>query len=233
MSPIDVDKYNVNVKLFEKLTKGLYNKYPESLLSQEYTEFIHKNLLQFTVRLARYKFIARLVRKTDKILEIGCGSGLGTIFLGQHGASVTGLEVKKYELESARKINLRKNVKFLKADFFDYKAPSKYDVIVAIDVIEHMTVAQAKKLIEKMMSFLKPTGMAIIGTPSIYSYKFQSEISKASHVKCYDQEELVKMIDNYFGRTLAFSMNDEIVHTGFPKMAWYYFVIGLVPKTRK
>jgi hypothetical protein len=37
-------------------------------------------------------------------------------------------------------------------------------------------------------------------------------------------------MDGYFDRTLAFSMNDEIVHTGHPKLAWYYIVLGLLPR---
>jgi len=226
---IDIDKYNKKAKLFERLVVEEYEDYPEVTLSQEYGHFVHDNLLQFLIRLARYKFVARLIKKTDTVLEVGCGSGLGTIFLGQHSAKVTGLELKEYELKAARKINRRKNVTFLKEDFFDYSPSGKYDVVVAMDVIEHMTAPQAKRLISKMAGHLKPTGMAIIGTPSIYSYKFQSAVSRASHVKCYDQKELTDLVENYFGRTLAFSMNDEMVHTGFPKMAWYYFVIGLVP----
>lgn len=233
MCAIDIDKYNIKPKLFGKLTRELYESYPEITLSQEYAQFIHENLLQFLVRLARYKFVARLVKENDDILEIGCGSGLGAIFLGQHSANVTGLEVKKYELDMARKINLRKNVTFLEIDFFEYNSSVKYDVVVAIDVIEHMTNNQAKKLIAKMCKHLKRTGMAIIGTPSKYSYKFQSKVSRASHVKCYDQKELVNLVEKHFGRTLAFSMNDEIVHTGFPKMAWYYFVLGFVPKVKR
>jgi hypothetical protein len=24
-------------------------------------------------------------------------------------------------------------------------------------------------------------------------------------------------------------MNDEMVHTGYPKLTWYYFILGLLP----
>ncbi|CAK0778835.1 hypothetical protein WCLP8_820002 [uncultured Gammaproteobacteria bacterium] len=30
-----------------------------------------------------------------------------------------------------------------------------------------------------------------------------------------------------FKRTFLFSMNDEVVHTGFCKMAWFFFVIAV------
>ncbi len=66
-------------------------------------------------------------------------------------------------------------------------------------------------------------------TSSIHSLPYQSKYSQAAHIKCYDQHKLVALMGNYFGRTLAFSMNDELVHTGNPKLAWYYFVIGVLP----
>ena len=111
-----------------------------------------------------------------------------------------------------------------------YESKEKHDVVVALDVIEHIPVDDGKKLVSKIAQSIKNTGMAVIGTPSIYSYKYQSPPSKASHIKCYDLNELVSIIDYYFGRTISFSMNDEIVHTGFSKLAWYYFVLAFLPK---
>jgi 2-polyprenyl-3-methyl-5-hydroxy-6-metoxy-1,4-benzoquinol methylase len=137
--------------------------------------------------------------------------------------------VKTTEVEEARSINRRENVEFKVGDFFELEAVTQYDVVVALDIIEHMPVEQGHKLTAAVARHLKPNGMAVIGTPSIYSHEYQGQLSKASHVKCYDQQELVALVENYFGRTLVFSMNDELVHTGFPKMAWYYFVLAFVP----
>ena len=72
--------------------------------------------------------------------------------------------------------------------------------------------------------------MAVIGTPSIYSYPYQGHLSQAGHIKCYDQKELTDLMESVFGRTVALSMNDEVVHTGHPKMSWYYFVLAFNPK---
>jgi 2-polyprenyl-3-methyl-5-hydroxy-6-metoxy-1,4-benzoquinol methylase len=228
---MDVGKYNLDSERYQHLIEEMYETYPPITLSPEYAHFIQDNLLRFLIRLARYKFIARLIKDTDDVLEVGAGSGLGTIFLGQHAAKVTGLDIKQYELDEARAINRRENVTFLLQDFFTYDPQHKHDVIVALDVIEHMSTEDGHRLIAAMARHLKLNGMAVLGTPSIYSYEYQSPLSKASHVKCYDQQELVSLVENSFGRTLAFSMNDELVHTGFPKMAWYYFVLGFVPQS--
>ena len=89
-----------------------------------------------------------------------------------------------------------------------------------------MSVELGKRLLKAKLKHLKQDGVILIGTPSIHSYPYQSPESQASHVNCYDLPDLLNLVDPLVKRTLSFSMNDEIVHTGHHKMAWYYFVIG-------
>jgi SAM-dependent methyltransferase len=225
----DIGSYHLDPARFQELMDDMYANNPSVTLSPEYGHYVQNDLLRLLIRLARYKFVARLLKKTDRVMEIGSGTGLGSIFLSQHCAHVVGLDVKSTEVEEARSINRRDNVEFKIADLYEMKPTPSYDVLVALDVIEHVTLEGGHKLVRTMAQFLKPNGMLVIGTPSIYSYEYQSPISKASHVKCYDQQELVSLIDQYVGRTLPFCMNDELVHTGHPRMAWYYFVLGIMP----
>ena len=230
---IDTGIYNRDQAEYSRIINEWYARFPQGVtLPAEYAHFVQDNLLRLYIRLARYKFVARLIKKTDRLLEVGSGSGVGAMFLSQHCAHVTGIEVKTSEVEEARSINQRGNVEFHITDLFSMKASQEYDVAVALDVIEHMPIEDGHKLVAAMTRQLKPTGMLVIGTPSLYSFPYQSPESKASHVKCYDQQELVQLIDHYCGRTLPFSMNDELVHTGHPKMAWYYFVLGFMPAVR-
>jgi SAM-dependent methyltransferase len=229
MVKVDIGKYNADPQRYQQLVDQLYADNPTITLPSEYASFIQKDQVRLLIRLARYKFVARMIKKTDRVLEVGSGSGLGSIFIGQHCAHVTGIDVKTTEVDEARSINRRDNVDFRVTDLADLDAAQPFDVVFALDVIEHMPIEQGHQLVASMTRLLKPTGMLVIGTPSIYSYEYQSPLSRASHVKCYDQKELVELIDHYCGRTLAFSMNDEMVHTGHPKMAWYYFVLGLLP----
>lgn len=227
---IDIGKYNANPDLYRRLVEAMYAENPPITLGAEYAEFITNNQLRLLIRLARYKFVARMIQPTDHVLEVGSGSGLGAIFLGQHCASVTGLEIKQTELDEAASINRRSNVSFSNQDFFDLDPTTRPDVIVALDVIEHLPDALAPRFVQQAAALLKPNGTLILGTPSLHSYPHQGPLSQASHEKCYDGPELTALVSRGFGRTFRFSMNDEMVHTGHHKMAWYYFVIGVAPQ---
>lgn len=227
---IDIGKYNKKSEEYSNLINKIYNDFPDGLnLPSEYAYFAKENMLNFYIRLARYKFAARILKKTDQVLEVGCGSGLGSIFLSQHCKNVLGIDTKKTEIEEGKKINKRENLVFLHQDLFDFDPSNKFDVVIALDVIEHLHQETAAKFMNKISMIVKDTGMVILGTPSIYSYSYQGALSKASHVKCYDKTELLSFVELYFGRTVGFSMNDEIVHTGHDKMSWYYLVLAFLP----
>ena len=226
----DIRSNTKNEERYEKLVAELYANYKEITLPPEYSYFVKDNLLQFLIRLARYKFVARHIKTNDDVLEVGCGSGLGAILLGQHCRSVKGIDIKHQEIKEAKAINPRSNVEYELMDFFELQASAKYDVVCSLDVIEHLTEQVAKKLIHKTTQHLHKNGMLVIGTPSLYCRDYQSELSRAAHIKLYDQKELVDLIETYYGRALAFSMNDELVHTGFSKLAWYYIIIAFYPQ---
>ena len=217
---------------YQQLVAEQHAEFAPLLLPSEFSELFQVNTLQLLIKLARYKFVARMLRKTDDLLEVGSGSGVGTIFLSQHVKHVTGIELNKHDYDASVSLNKRPNVILKHQSIFDYSAEKKHDAALAMDVIEHFQVEDGHKLVAHMAQQCTPAGVVFIGTPSIYSYPYQSKYSQAAHIKCYDQAELVELMDQHFVRTFAFSMNDELVHTGHPKLAWYYFVIGVMPRRR-
>jgi len=224
---MSIKKYDLAA--YDQLVREQHARFPSITLPPEYAELLETNTLQVLVKLARYKFVARLLKKGDDVLEVGSGTGLGAMFLSQHTRHVTGLEIKPHDHGAACAVNRRDNVVFLHKSLYDYDLGRKQDAVVALDVIEHFSVEDGHKFVERIARHCKPHGVVAIGTPSIHSYPYQSKYSQAAHVNCYDLPDLVALMDRYFGRTFAFSMNDEIVHTGHPKLAWYYIVLGVSP----
>ena len=72
--------------------------------------------------------------------------------------------------------------------------------------------------------------MVIIGTPSLESQKFASKVSEQGHINCKSGKELRDLMLQWFHHVLLFSMNDEVVHTGFYPMAHYLFAVCCEPK---
>jgi 2-polyprenyl-3-methyl-5-hydroxy-6-metoxy-1,4-benzoquinol methylase len=228
---LDPGKYNKDQEEYERLCNEIYARYPDGVkLPAEYASFVHEDLGRLLFRLARYKFIVKQLKPTDKVLEIGCGSGLGTSYMAQVAEHVTGIDIKTSEIEEAQKITNKTNIDHICGDFFDYDFKNKFDVIVNLDVIEHLKGDQPGRMLKRCAELNSDKGYTIIGTPSFYSWEHQGALSKASHEKCYDLPELNELVEQYFDRTFIFSMNDELVHTGHYKMAWYYIIVACYPK---
>ena len=107
-------------------------------------------------------------------------------------------------------------------------SPTKesYEAIYAVDVFEHISKKNENTYLKNICKSLKNNhSILIFGCPSIYSQKYASKLSKIGHINCKTQENLKKKLEMFFYNTFVFSMNDEVLHTGYSKMANYYFII--------
>tara|TARA_B110000259_G_C13903934_1_gene358048 strand:+ start:149 stop:649 length:501 start_codon:yes stop_codon:yes gene_type:complete len=55
--------------------------------------------------------------------------------------------------------------------------------------------------------------------------KYASKGSKRGHVNCKDKDQLQLFFKKYFNNVFMFSMNDEVLHTGYDKMSHYIFAL--------
>ena len=72
---------------------------------------------------------------------------------------------------------------------------------------------------------LDDQGALVIGTPSLESQHYASPQSKVGHVNCKSGTEFKAFLERYFHNVFLFSMNDEVVHTGFYPMAHYLIAL--------
>ena len=91
--------------------------------------------------------------------------------------------------------------------------------------MEHIPAEREHEYIENILHSLTDDGTLIVGMPSLESQDYASPASKAGHINCKSGPDLKMIFEQYFHSTLLFSMNDEVVHTGFHAMAHYLFVI--------
>jgi 2-polyprenyl-3-methyl-5-hydroxy-6-metoxy-1,4-benzoquinol methylase len=103
--------------------------------------------------------------------------------------------------------------------------PGNFDAAFALDVIEHIAPASELAFVGNIVKSITDGGILILGSPSLQSQVHASPPSKAGHVNCKDGNGMKALLANFFHNVFLFSMNDEVVHTGFPPMAHY--LIGM------
>lgn len=185
--------------------------------------------LMFT--LSRYKFVSKMMKKCNHIVEVGCGEGIGTfMFLAETNAKITSIDFDESQINYAKKNILpyaNSRVNFVCQDIVsDFYTLKKANGLVCLDVIEHIHPDEQKPFLENYVNILDKKGISIIGTPNKYAEQYAHPRSKKGHINLFTPERLISILDEYFSHNFLFSMNDEIVHTGYDKMAHYFMVLS-------
>jgi len=183
--------------------------------------------------LARYKFVAKMFSGLQRVLEVGCADAFGTRVVRQEVPEVVAtdfdpvfIQRNQVQMEEAqRDPNFRWNVSFKVHDMFTGPLAENFDGVYAVDVIEHIEKHQELQFVRNMATSLNPQGVCLIGTPSYESQLYASAPSKAGHVNCKKAAELKNLMSHVFHNVFIFSMNDEVVHTGFHPMAHYLWAL--------
>ena len=178
--------------------------------------------------LSRYKFCAKILEDKKQILEIGCGDGFGTPIVAQEAEYLLAIDITS-ELIKSNKIRLKKltNIEFKELDICKETPGTLFDGIFSIDVIEHLDHHLEEQFIINSCKSLKKDGICIIGTPNITASKYATERSRVQHINLKSHESLKNLMRKYFENVLMFSMNDEVIHTGYYPMGHYIFGVGV------
>jgi len=120
------------------------------------------------IQAIRIKFILETLNKKNlnntTVLDIGCGGGLVSEGLSKIGATVTGIDFIKENIKVA-KMHAKKNnleIDYFVKDFEKEKITSKYDVIIILEVLEHLN--NWEEFIKKIKLSLNKNGTLIIST---------------------------------------------------------------------
>ena len=183
--------------------------------------------------LARYKFAAKMLAGKGRVVEIGCADAFGTRVVQQEVGSVTATDFDPVFLADAR---ARMDAEGWACDTVVHDIlsgpvpPGGFDAAYSLDVFEHIVPDREYDFVRNIARSLTPTGVAVIGSPSLQSQAYASEGSKLGHVNCKDGKEYKRVMEAHFDNVFLFSMNDEVVHTGFSPMAHYLFALCVGPK---
>ncbi len=197
------------------------------MANQSYNE--DPKRLLFT--LARYKFVAQMLRGKERVLEIGCADAFGTRLVQQAVGSVTATDFDEVFIEDVRSsANPHWPMATAVHDMLSGPIRGPFDAAFCLDVLEHIPPELEEVFLKDLVGSLGEVATAIIGMPSIESQVYASPQSREGHVNCKTGKDLVALLDRFFHYVLLFSMNDEVVHTGFSPMAHYLIAVCCQPK---
>lgn len=185
--------------------------------------------------LARYKFCSKMLAGKASAVEIGCGDGFGMRVVLQTVSRVDGVDFDPvftgWCREQARREGL--NSSFHTVDMTQGSPPGPYEAAYCLDVIEHIPRRLEKRFIANICRALAPEAVCIIGTPNLSAHAHASPPSRIGHINLKTGESLRDLLGSFFRNVFIFSMNDEVIHTGFYPMAHYLFAICAGPRAAK
>ena len=177
--------------------------------------------------LARYKFVAKMLSGFQNVLEVGCGDGFGSRIVLQEVGSVHGVDVEPAFIDNCSKENPSERATFSLADLTRQAVTPRRDAAYALDVLEHIPPALEHAFMSNLCASLDEGGVCLLGMPSLESQQYASEWSKMEHVNCKKGADFKQFMRRYFRTVFLFSMNDEVVHTGYSPMAQYLLCLGV------
>jgi 2-polyprenyl-3-methyl-5-hydroxy-6-metoxy-1,4-benzoquinol methylase len=95
-------------------------------------------------------------------LGLGCGRGIGATFLAIFCKAVISIDNQKENIAEAIRMNQRENVTYFCEDARTFSFEQKFNVVVLLDVIEHMSQNDAGKVLMNVKNLLSDGGFAVI-----------------------------------------------------------------------
>lgn len=221
-------------QILANLAQFIYSHEPTKGRTGKMLWYPQRNMYQFIRNYCMKKIMAhpqypKYIWK-PKIVDVGCGSGVGSNILSQEADFVWGIDKNEFSLEFAKECFTReKNGIYYSAqltfDKFDIVNDSrdtmKFDIVVAIEVIEH--VYDVDKFIRGLIRFTKrdkknavmrdqEATEFFISSPNRNFHKIRKDHpNNEFHVREWTSQELLELLRNYFEEVEIMNQKGEPV----------------------
>jgi hypothetical protein len=225
--------------------------YGEFRLGRNTTRILYEDPKMLLFILSRHKFVSRVLNGAHATLEIGCQEGFGSLLVKQSTQHLVGIDFYAPYIKSCKERIDLSGLSFMCHDMLAGPVKFKgslhgvteskvggddeheFDAAFALDVLEHIDKSEEDLFLENVCLSLRDSATFVCGMPSLESQTYASEASLKGHVNCKTGPELRTLLRRHFDCVLMFSMNDEVLHTGFFPMSSYLFAVGVGPKHSK
>ena len=195
----------------------------------------------YSAHFFRWSFARRFVHRTDNVLEVGCGSDIPMVHILFSSApnklcsTYVGVDLNKLPACTNQNVTLFPEFNFVTQWKKLPVVDDGYDVLVALEVLEHMHARNGVRFLRACRHLLRPGGTMILSTPC-----YDGVHHAANHIHEYTIPELTKLlqrvgftIERRFGTFINIRelrghipaldpKLEESVHVLLPKLAEYY-----------
>lgn len=214
----------------QQLQIDAYNKHGGVRLGPWTSHLFYSDPKHLAFSLARYKFVSKMLAGAPSVLEVGCGDCFGSVIVADSVGEYIGIDFDEFIIEDNKsRLGAIENMRFFVQDILSGPFAPKATSAFSLDVIEHIPNELEAAYVRNVVASTSG-GPVILGTPNITASAYASKYSKISHINLKSAETLKACLEPYFKTVLNFSMNDEVVHTGYSAMAHYIFVLGVDPR---
>lgn len=151
--------------------------------------------------LAKYRIILKWLPQRENlvVLNAGCGSGEMNIFLSRNRTwHIVGIDMDDRAISMSRQLKDRygvKNLDIIQANVQEYDGAESYDIIVCIDVLEH--IEDDLQMIKRLSQMLKPEGLLCVSVPALQGlFGYHDEM--LGHYRRYDKHSLTRKLSQEF-----------------------------------
>lgn len=140
------------------------------------------------------------------VMDVGCSIGVGSNILSHEARSVWGVDVNDEALGFAVKYLKRPNLDFAYLDIekLPTRELSKFEIIVMIEVIEHL--ADPEQALNVLKTFFGPNTVAFISVPNILNPETKERDDKNElHLSHWTAGEFYELMTKHFSNVVLYS----------------------------
>jgi methionine biosynthesis protein MetW len=188
------------IQIYQCIESGAYFYYPPQLAGDKkfYSELSHV-VPYYIEEKEEYRFALQHIKKTDTVLEIGCGDGHFLELLNKNNIlDIYGADLNSEAIAKVREKGFKvfeQAIENPNQEYFE-----KFDIIVMFQVLEH--IPNVKPFLDNALRLLKTGGKLIIAVPYNNPYyagrdQFQVMNLPPHHMIMWTPESLIKL-SNFF-----------------------------------
>lgn len=159
--------------------------------------------------LARYMYSIKYI-KNKKVLDAGCGLGYGSYLICDYSREIISIDINENALNFAKEKWKSTKLNFKRHSILDLDTLNKkFDVILGFELIEHLTLNDAKKFLEQTFNNLNKGGVLILSSsfPDSEGESKSEERKNKYHKKIYTKNEIKKLMMGFCFKKVNFIGN--------------------------